>query len=155
MEKNDVAYLERATQAEIDQRFHNMPFWAPKQIALLSFFFTPIFGAMLYLKNAQTIGDAYFINAAWRGLLTALIGAVLCMFIPGLYLVFYAVWFFTSGKEQMNLVDEVWGDKFVHKPWGKPIGIACGIFLALMGIAYFTRIYQIDWGALFRSVVSG
>jgi hypothetical protein len=131
----------------------NIPaLWSPGVAAGLSFFLSPIFGAIINMKNWQAMGEMekagqskmwIFGTVAYY---VALI--VLAVFVPenrsmdwlyrGAGIGFFIAWYMVSGKDQKDVVEYRYGKSYVKRGWTKPVLITFGIYIAF--VVAFTAI---------------
>lgn len=113
--------------------------WNPKAAAIWAFFLPPAMGAWLHAQNWRELGETKLaqqnMNAMW-GLIGAAFVLALLHILTGTDLgvlgniVIWAIWFFTLGKKQIDVVRDELNNNYERKPWGKVIGV---VILALLG----------------------
>lgn len=105
--------------------------WNPNAAANWSLLFTPIFGAILHLKNWQAIGDKSKVASAWMWvivLVVLMVGLSVMGALPhnghigsrpfGILLLF--IWYFGSARGQVKYVEQHFGKEYPRKKWGQP-----------------------------------
>jgi uncharacterized protein len=122
------------------------PIWNPSRAAGLSFLFTPAFGSYLQSSNWKSLGDneraassrAWFfislIVLAAMAVVTALFAgktasgndAVRGVVNLGGF-IYFAVWYYASGRQQVNYVKNTFGKQYAKKSMAKPVlvGVVC------------------------------
>jgi len=137
-----------APQAQLDGHTDAGPspaIWNPGAAAKWSLLFTPIFGALLHMKNWEALGRPERATASMRWaigsalLYLALIAVVFILpeamvdRIPDRLLGFALLiaWYMVNAKDQMDFVDYTYGKDFVRRGWGKPILFAVLVYVAL------------------------
>lgn len=138
-----------APQSDLSKRgsgIETMPLWNPNAAALWSLVFSPVFGAILHMKNWQALGrpDKAKESRTW-----AVMSAVILLTVMGWSAVAeegsivesisnfvgFAVlisWYMASGREQVNLVKNA--GSYQKRGWGKPIMFG---LLATVGVVAF------------------
>lgn len=120
------------------------PLWNPNAAALWSLLFSPVFGAILHMKNWEALGNmeqakasktwaimsaVVFIGATIWGMLAPEGGAAdRASSIVGIALLLG--WYMTSGREQVKLVKGF--ASYPRRGWGKPILLGIGALIALI-----------------------
>ncbi len=127
--------------------------WNPKVASILAFFFTPIFGALVNMKNWQAMGEperasqskmwvigsvAFFIVLLVAGIFLPETGALgLLSRFAGLG--FFIAWYMISGKDQKDVVEYRYGTGYTKRGWTKPVllvfGTYLGFFIVLTALA--------------------
>jgi hypothetical protein len=133
--------------------------WNPGAAAAWSLLFSPVFGALLQMKNWQALGDAQkaATSKTWAGLsLAFMIGLVLLgAFLPESKaldqfsriagLAFLLAWYFSHGKLQVAHVKQRFGKTYPRRGWGKPLGYALlvifGIFAVVFVVAFVVEFF--------------
>lgn len=144
-----------ATVADIGSDAEAAPaLWNPGASTAWSLLFTPVFGAILQMKNWQALGEhakaarsrAWAIGCAIFTVLHS-IGA---MFLPtsptidrvsnltGLILLL--IWYFVNGREQIGVVKTRFGKTYPRRGWAMPLLIALGVFVAFMVVIFVIAI---------------
>lgn len=128
------------------------PLWNPGAASAWSLLFTPIFGAILQMKNWRALGapDKAATSRAWA------IGCAIYFAISGVSLVFLPesaiidrianllgfvlvlVWYFANGREQVHYVRARFGKVYQRRGWWLPLLFALGAFVAYL--ALFTSV---------------
>ncbi|HEY4083928.1 MAG TPA: hypothetical protein VGM81_24840 [Burkholderiaceae bacterium] len=130
------------------------PLWNPNAAASWSLLLTPVFGAVLQMKNWQALGEPEKAETSKRWAIGCLIFMVLMSFVAaffvessngisrtaGLGLLF--AWYYGNGKAQNAYVLARFGKTYSRKGWA--LALLCGVaglaaFLVLMmivGIIY-------------------
>ena len=120
--------------------------WSPGVAAGIAFFLSPVFGALINMKNWQALGESEKAAAsklwaigtvAFYVILIALIflfpnvGALdLLSRVAGLG--FFIAWYMVSGKDQKDVVEYRYGKTYPKRGWGKPVLYAIGIYVAIV-----------------------
>lgn len=119
--------------------------WNPSAAARWSLIFTPVFGAILHMKNWQALGEpekaARAKAWAWASFAFIVILTIVSAVLPdskaldGLSraagLGILVGWYYSSGKEQQTYLAVRFGKLYPRKGWTKPL------LLAIAGIACF------------------
>ncbi|MBB2487791.1 hypothetical protein H5407_21350 [Mitsuaria sp. WAJ17] len=128
--------------------------WNPNAAALWSLFFSPIFGAILHMKNWQAMGETVKAAEArqWVVGLSAAMGLLLLLtlFLPmspaadlalqlaGLVLLL--AWYYGTGKAQATRVLARYGRGYPRKSWVEPVligfAILAGLFVVTVGLGF-------------------
>lgn len=124
--------------------------WNPNAAASWSLLLSPVFGALLHMKNWQALGEPGKAEASRRWAIGCgaflLAWTLLSMVWPdskpldlasrlGAFVLLIA-WYYASGKPQQAYVVAKYGPGYPRRGWGKPLGIAVGVFLAFMAIVF-------------------
>lgn len=118
--------------------------WNPGVAGVLAFFLTPIFGALILMKNWQAMGEPDKAGQAKMWAIGTLVFYVVLMlsafFIPengALNLLsrvaglgFFIAWYMMSCKDQKDVVAYRYGTNFIKRGWTKPALYAVGVYLA-------------------------
>jgi hypothetical protein len=112
--------------------------WNPSAAAGWSLLFSTAFGAFLHARNADAMGrpDEAKANRAWFYVTIAYCGlSLLPIPLPRVLFELAPIglllgWYFTLAAKQIRYVKETWQDRYVRKPWTKPLIIA---FCCLIG----------------------
>ncbi len=122
------------------------PLWSPGVAAALAFFFSPIFGAVINMKNWQAMGDeararqsliwiycliVYYAVLVLASLVLPETRAMEWSYRLAGFAVFIA-WYVTSGKEQKDIVATRYGASFARRGWTKPVLLTIGIYLCIL-----------------------
>jgi hypothetical protein len=136
------------------------PLWNPNAAASWSLLFTPVFGAILHMKNWEALGEPQ--KAA--GARSWAIGTVIFLFalaiVSGILgdskaldslsriagLVVLVAWYYASGKSQQNYVLARFGKNYPRRGWAKPLLFA---LLAVVGFVVVLGVigFVIGWVA--------
>lgn len=144
METNPYAPPASAV-ADVVQRQAVPALWNPNAAANWSLLFSPVFGALLHMKNWQALGEPEKAASAKRWAIAALVVfAVLALFgallpdersmdalsrVAAIVLLF--TWYFASARHQTAYVKSRFGKTYLRKGWLKPLA------LAVLGIVAF------------------
>lgn len=111
--------------------------WNPNAAANWCVVFSPAFGAFLHTQNWEALGDPSRARASrvwfWVCLAWLLLLPLLVVFRPdsplttlgrfsGLGLLLG--WYFAMGRPQARVVNERFGNDYLRRPWGAPLGLA-------------------------------
>lgn len=115
--------------------------WNPNSACNWCLLFTPIFGGLIQSSNWNTLGESTKAKQSmiWGWITIPII--VLSMFLEsntarGLNFAYLIVWYFAIGQQQARYVKKLYGTNYVHKPWGKPLGIAAAIFVVVVIVIF-------------------
>jgi hypothetical protein len=122
------------------------PLWSPKVAAVLSFFFTPILGSIIVMKNWQAMGEVEKAGKAklWIYLTVgvAVVMGALSGFLPeklaqkmpdsSLGIAYFVVWYMLVCREQEDTVAVRFGKAWPKRSWVLPIVYTIGIVLAIV-----------------------
>jgi hypothetical protein len=121
--------------------------WNPNAAANWSLLFSPVFGALVQMKNWQALGDD-------RRAATSKTWAIICLVITivagaltipladnqvsltrPIGLVILITWYVANGKHQCSYVKETFGPDYPRKSWGLPLlyGVLAIIGLGILG----------------------
>jgi hypothetical protein len=131
-----------APAAELE---NNPPLWNPNAAAMWSLLFSPVFGALVHMKNWQAMGEPEKAAASKRwaiGIVVALIALVVLELAFPTNRLFNAAssfggfglligWYMASGREQVQVVSM----RFIGYPkrgWGQPLLYAVLAFIAFI-----------------------
>ena len=120
--------------------------WNPSVAAALGFFLTPVFGALINMKNWQAMGEPAKARESklWAiGTVAFTIAMiVLAFFLPennainwlfkGAGLGFFVAWYMTSCKDQKDVITYRYGTDFTKRGWTVPVLCAVGVYIALV-----------------------
>ena len=100
--------------------------WNPKGVGIAGFFLTWGFCAWLLRQNWKALSDPARAKRAtyWFWGLVAWLG--ICLFVKQagiLYIPIFLAWLYLEVRPQVTHVRATVGDRYVHRAWGKPIGI--------------------------------
>jgi uncharacterized membrane protein YfcA len=134
--------------------------WNPNAAANWSLLFSPVFGAVLHMKNWQALGEPAKASAAktWAvAVLAAFVAlALLSAFLPegkamdglsravAIGLLF--AWYFSSARHQTAYVKERFGKSYPRRGWLKPLLLAV---LGVLGFLLAMGVIGVMLGALF------
>jgi hypothetical protein len=122
------------------------PLWNPGAASAWSLLFTPIFGAILQMKNWQALGaaDKAATSRAWAigCAIYFVLSGVSLVFLPEsaiidrianlLGLVLVLIWYFADGREQVRHVRARFGKAYPRRGWWLPLLFALGAFVAYL-----------------------
>jgi len=127
------------------------PLWNPRVAVNFSLLFSPVFGAIVQMKNWQALGEAEraLKSRNWAigslVLLTALnLVDVLALVKFGggigrpMALVLLITWYYANGKSQYRYMTEKFGAQYPKRPWGQPFlwGVAGFVgYVVAVGLA--------------------
>jgi len=111
------------------------PLWNPNAAALWSLLFSPIFGALVHMKNWQALGQTERADRSRRwamGVAVFLLLLVMAsLVLPDskgvdamerlLGFVLLIAWYYDSGKPQVTYVLGRYGQTYPRRGWGKPL----------------------------------
>lgn len=139
----------RAAVAEVRTTVSNPPLWNPSAAAKWSLLFSPIFGALLHMKNWQAMGEPQkaSVSKNWAIATTAFL--VLCVILlvampesKALDLlsrlagfVILIAWYYSIGKSQSIIVTARYGNDYPRKGWVKPLSLAVVAFFGFLIVA--------------------
>jgi hypothetical protein len=132
------------------------PLWNPNAAAILSLFFTPVFGALLHMKNWQALGEPQK-AAASRGwaigsAVFIVVWGIVSMFLgdsttvntfdraAGLALLLS--WYYGNGKPQTSYVLARFGKDYPRRGWAVPILIALGVIAVLFMLFFVIALFS-------------
>jgi hypothetical protein len=112
--------------------------WNPSAAAGWSLLFSAAFGAFLHARNADAMGRAgeakanrvwFYVTIAYCGL------SLMPIPLPGVLFKLAPIglllgWYFSLAAKQIRYVKETWQNRYVRRPWEKPLIIA---FSCLIG----------------------
>ena len=124
--------------------------WNPNAAANWSLLFSPVFGAILPMKNWDALGEpAKAAGAkAWATATLVLIVALTSAsaMLPdskaldaasrGIGPILLLAWYFSSGRSQARFVKERFGAAYPRKGWTRPLLIAVGIAVGFFAIVF-------------------
>ncbi len=120
--------------------------WNPGPATAWSLLFTPVFGAVLQMKNWQALGEpakaarsrAWAIGSVVYTVAVG-VGAAVLPVSPAIDrvlnlsgFVLLLVWYFADGREQIGHVSRRFGKSYPRRGWALPLLIALGIFVAFL-----------------------
>ncbi|MGF6769477.1 uncharacterized protein P3T18_001947 [Paraburkholderia sp. GAS199] len=131
------------------------PIWNPSRVAGLSFVFTPAFGSYLQSSNWKSLGQPeraasskiwFFISlivlAAMAGVTALFAGktadgndAVRGVVNLGGF-IYFAVWYYASGRRQINYVKNTFGKQYAKKSMAKPVLAALVCIVAYAAVVF-------------------
>lgn len=136
----------KADVADMQTREAAPPLWNPNAAASWSLFFSPIFGAILHMKNWQAMGEPQK-AAASRIWAIASAAFLVFMVLLSVWLAdnkavdalarfggfgMLVAWYYALGKSQNAFVLARYGKDYPRKGWLKPLGIAIGAWVGFM-----------------------
>jgi len=121
------------------------PLWNPNAAASWSLLFTPVFGAILHMKNWEALGEPQRAAGARSWAIGSLIFLVVIAIAGGIWadskaldglsriagLILLVAWYYASGKRQQAFVLARFGKSYPRRGWSKPL------LFALLGIVGF------------------
>lgn len=134
--------------------------WNPNAAANWSLLFTPIFGALVQMKNWQALGEperaASSRNWAVIGFVFMLLVVLATVFlaesrsadalIRAFALAFLLSWYFSAAKHQVRFVENRFGKTYPRRPWKIPL---------LLGLAGTLGIYVLAFVAVMLADLAG
>jgi len=140
-------YLPPAADLERKMPADTIPaLWSPGVAAGLAFFLSPIFGALINMKNWDAMGEPVKARQSMMWIYGT-VGFYVLMLVAafsvpdefasdGLYraagLGFFIAWYMTSGKDQKDVVEYRYGKTFPKRGWAKPVLISIGAYITLI-----------------------
>lgn len=148
---------------------HPIALWNPFWSVIWAVIFTPVFGAFIQRINWNEMGDAgrAAISGLWvKGSLFYLLaylfaepwlpeGDFSAWYFPASYALFYILWVFLSGKEQIKAVRDRFGSDYYHRLWGRPLMMGAAGLVLWMAISVTYVIALIFAGILDPASVAG
>ena len=122
--------------------------WNPSVAVGLAFFLSPIFGALINMKNWQAMGEP----AKARQSIMWIYGTigyyilliVAAVFLPdastpdllfrGLGLGYFIAWYMVSGKDQKDVIEYRYGASYEKRGWTKPVLLSLGAYIGLIAV---------------------
>lgn len=138
-------------QAPVDRIAAAPALWNPGVAAALSLLFSPVFGALVHMKNWNTLGEPrkaararlWAIGSLAFLLATSFLAAAandsryfdLTGRLSGFALL--AAWYFASAREQQAHVAARFGDAYPRRRWARPIvyALLCGMVYVVASVA--------------------
>ena len=128
--------------------------WNPGAAGGWSLLFSPIFGAIIHMKNWQALGEPEKAKQskywAWGSAGYFLVALLFGIFLPeskGLDLGFRVAglglliaWYQMSGKEQSGVIVGKFGSAYPRKGWGLPV-----LYALLVIVAFFAAVFVIGF----------
>jgi hypothetical protein len=125
------------------------PLWNPNAAACWSFFFTPVFGALLLTMNWRALGEKEKASASRIWVIASMVLMLLTVVVPfvgsdsvGVRLftrfIGFALlisWYVASVRGQVQYVSEHFGDAYPRRGWIVPILCAIAALVALVFVA--------------------
>ncbi len=126
------------------------PLWNPNAAASWSLIFSPIFGAVLHMKNWQALGRQDEAERARKWVIGLIVFFVLLLVGGALLpdtkavdgtsrLLGFAVllsWYYSRAKPQAAYVLAKYGKDYPRRGWARPLGAAVGILVAFMAVVF-------------------
>jgi hypothetical protein len=110
--------------------------WNPEVTANLSVLFSTLFGSYLQAKNWESLGQPEKAKKSMRWFYFGIVGNCLGIF-------WLILWYYSSGKEQIEYVKERWGQDYIRKGWTKPVLITLSIpILIFVACTFFIMIFS-------------
>lgn len=152
MSENPYSAPQASLDAPVNATLPAAPIWNPNAAACWSLLFTPMFGALLHMKNWQAMGKPDEArNAKWWAIgfavatvLFWLASAMLpdAVLVAGLGriggFVMLISWYLISGRGQVQYVANNYGKAYAKRGWGKPFLclflVFCGIVVVAMAL---------------------
>jgi len=140
----------RAEVADVPASLEAAPaLWNPNAAASWSLLFSPIFGAVLHMKNWQSLGEVERAvssrNWAIGSLVFFIVMTALAVFAPDertvdrltrlLGLALLLTWYFASARSQQHYVQERFGKDYPRKGWVKPLLLALLATIGFIAVA--------------------
>jgi len=132
------------------------PLWNPNAAANWSLLFSPVFGAILHMKNWQALGESGKASSAKRWALLSLLALIVFGIAPILFpsnrnmgglsrtagFALLIGWYVSSARAQAVYVKARFGAQYPRRGWMKPLLLALlalvGFFLAMGVIGMMT-----------------
>jgi len=122
------------------------PLWNPNAAANWSLLFSPVFGALVQMKNWQAMGeDEHAATSKMWAIGSAIVIGAFVLFSAfqavsqggpdigrGVGVILLVAWYVTNGRAQSKYVKERFGKEYPRRGWGKPLLIAFGAFAAFV-----------------------
>jgi hypothetical protein len=122
--------------------------WNPGAATAWSLLFTPVFGAILQMKNWQALGEpvqaararTWAIGCAVYTVLVSLASivvpasAIFDRFALVSDLALLLVWYFANGRAQIGHVRKRFGKTYLRRRWGVALSIGVSAFVAYLAI---------------------
>jgi uncharacterized membrane protein YfcA len=136
----------KADVADITEGRATPALWNPNAAANWSLLLSPVFGAVLHMKNWQALGEPRKASAAkvWviAGVIVFVLLALLSAFLPGqksmdglsrvIAIALLFGWYFASARHQSAYVKARFGNTYPRKGWLKPLLLAVLAFLGFI-----------------------
>ena len=133
--------------------------WNPNAAANWSLPFSPIFGAILHMKNWQALGEPakaaasrnWAIASAVIAIATVIVDVIMAddKAIEGitriLNFALLLAWYFASARAQAQYVKERFGKNYPRKGWGKPLLFALLAVFAFLVFAFIVCVVLAAW----------
>ena len=124
------------------------PLWNPNAAANWSLLFSPVFGALVHMKNWQALGESAKAASARVWAMVSLVGIVgaasASVLLPNittldpfsrlLGLSLLIGWYASSGRAQAAYVKSRFGNEYPRRGWGKPLLLAAASLAAFVGV---------------------
>ena len=137
-----------ASVADVVSTVESPPLWNPAAAGGWSLLFTPVFGALVHMKNWQALGEPARAENSKKWAIGSVayivVMVLLTLVVPDLKaldglsriggLALLIGWYYASGKSQQGYVLARFGNTYKRKGWGLPL--LCG----LAGIAAFMAV---------------
>lgn len=113
--------------------------WNPGAAVLWSLLFTPLFGAILHLRNWEALGERPRIARATAWLSATAVMTPLSITIGqlgpvrgsdvtcGILLIWLIIWYFASARHQVRFMKERFGADYPRRGWRAPLFAAAGV----------------------------
>ncbi len=122
--------------------------WNPGASTAWCLLFTPVFGAILQMKNWQALGEPAKAarSRAWAigSAIFTVVDSIVALFLPmspvidrlssltGLVLLL--VWYFANGREQIGFVRTRFGKVYPRRRWTMPLLAALAVLVVFLGV---------------------
>jgi hypothetical protein len=130
------------------------PIWNPGAAASWSLLFSPVFGALVQMKNWQALGKPEEAERAKRWAITcAVILLALIVFSVSMPesksvgaltnlggFVLLVTWYLAEGRKQMDFVSNGYGKTYTRRGWGMPLLCGIGGYLVAMAVGVVAAI---------------
>ena len=135
-----------AEVADVSVLEQSPPLWNPNAAAAWSLVFSPIFGAILHMKNWQALGQPEK-AAICKNWAIGVVGFIVFLVLFSLFLPeskaldalsrfggigILVAWYYNIGKSQQAFVLARYGKTYARKGWAKPICLAVLVFLGFI-----------------------
>ena len=139
-----TAHVEDVTTLQVSP-----PLWNPGAATSWSLLFSPIFGALVQMKNWQALGETAQAAAskrwAWISVAVMLVLVPASVFTPdtkgfdtlfrGVGFAYLLGWYYANGKRQVAFVKQRFGKTYPRRGWAAPLALAVLGFVGFMVVA--------------------
>jgi hypothetical protein len=136
----------QASLTEVNELDPAPPLWNPTAAAAWSLLFSPIFGAVLHMKNWQALGKTKEAAASKRWVIGCIAAMVAVLVLTVLFpesksidrwttfggFVLLIAWYAASARDQIQFVNFGYGKDYIRRGWGKPFLYVLLAFVAMM-----------------------